>query len=122
VEFRFDLTDAEKRDLMGSARILVVTSAVEGFGIVVLEANACGLPVVASSGVPEGAVEENVNGMRYPFGDVQALAARVVQLLQDEPLYSRLSQKALERVKRYGWSRVGAEFEEVVAKAAQSAD
>jgi glycosyltransferase involved in cell wall biosynthesis len=122
VQFRFDLTETEKRDLMSSARILVVTSAVEGFGIVVLEANAFGLPVVASSGVPEGAVEDDVNGLRYPFGDIPALAARIVRLLQDESLHSRLSQNSLERVKSYSWSRVGAQFEKVVAEAAQSAD
>jgi glycosyltransferase involved in cell wall biosynthesis len=122
VQFRFDLTEAEKRDLMRSTRILVVTSAVEGFGIVVLEANAFGLPVVASSGVPEGAVEDDVNGLRYPFGDIPALAARIVRLLQDESLYSRLSRNSLERVKSYSWSRVGAQFEKVVAEAAQAAD
>jgi glycosyltransferase involved in cell wall biosynthesis len=122
VHFRFDLTEAEKRDLMSSARILVVTSAVEGFGIVVLEANAFGLPVVASSGVPEGAVEDDVNGIRYPFGDIPALSARIVRLLQDESLYSRLSRNSLERVKSYSWSRVGAQFEKVVAEAARSAD
>jgi glycosyltransferase involved in cell wall biosynthesis len=122
IEFRFDISEKSKRDLMNSVRILVVTSAVEGFGIVVLEANACGLPVVASSGVPEGAVEDEVNGLRYPFGDIPALAARMVRLLKDESLYSRLSQNSLERVKRFSWSRVGAEFEKVVAQAAQSAD
>jgi len=122
VEFRFDISEKSKRALMNSARVLVVTSAVEGFGIVVLEANACGLPVVASSGVPEGAVEDEVNGLRYPFGDIPALAARLVRLLQDESLYSRLSQNSLERVKRFSWSTVGAQFEKVVAQAAQSAD
>jgi glycosyltransferase involved in cell wall biosynthesis len=116
VEFRFDLTEAEKRDLLSSARILVVTSAVEGFGIVVLEANALGVPVVASSGVPEGAVRDGVNGLRYKFGDTHALAERLTKLLQDEALYSRLSASALENVKRFGWSRVGAEFERVVAR------
>ncbi|HET6311084.1 MAG TPA: glycosyltransferase family 4 protein [Candidatus Nitrosotalea sp.] len=122
VDFRFDLSEVEKRELMSSARVLVVTSAVEGFGIVVLEANACGVPVVASSGVPEGAVEDDINGLRYPFGDIPTLAASIVRLLQDESLYARLSQNSLDRVKRFSWSRVGAQFEKVVAEVAQSAD
>jgi glycosyltransferase involved in cell wall biosynthesis len=122
VDFRLDLTDQEKRQLLRASRIVVLTSVVEGFGIVVLEANAYGLPVIASSGVPEGAVEESINGLRYPFGDTSALAARILQVLQDESLYSRLSQGALERVQRFSWSRVGAQFEQVVAQAAQSAD
>ena len=121
VAFRFGLTDQEKRQLIRASRIAVLTSAVEGFGIVALEANACGLPVIASSRVPEGAVEDLVNGLRYPFGDTSALAARILQLLQDEVLYARLSQNALQRVRRFSWSHVGAEFEEVVAQAAHSA-
>jgi glycosyltransferase involved in cell wall biosynthesis len=52
VEFRLNVSEAEKRDLLLSVQVLVLPSAVEGFGIVVLEANACGVPVVASSGVP----------------------------------------------------------------------
>ena len=47
---------------------------VEGFGIVVLEANARGVPVIASDGVPEGAVQEGRNGLRYRFGDIDSLA------------------------------------------------
>jgi glycosyltransferase involved in cell wall biosynthesis len=118
VDFRFDLTELEKRGLMRSARILVVTSAVEGFGIVVLEANACGVPVVASSGVPEGAVSDGFNGLRYQFGDTKALSEALTHLLEDATLYRRLSQNALANVQRFRWSRVGAEFEQVVVAAA----
>jgi len=115
VDFRFDLSEAEKRALMSSARVLVVTSAVEGFGIVVLEANALGVPVVASSGVPEGAVRDGLNGLRYQFGDTHALGDRLVELLVDDNLYSKLSESALANVQRFRWSRVGAEFERVVS-------
>jgi glycosyltransferase involved in cell wall biosynthesis len=118
VEFRFNVSEEEKRELLRSVRALVVPSAVEGFGIVVLEANACGVPVIASSGVPEGAVEEGVNGLRYPFGDIKALEDRIVQLLQDDSLHSRLSHNALERVAAYSWSRVGARFEQIALAAA----
>lgn len=117
VDFRFDLTEAEKLDLYRASRVVVVTSAVEGFGIVVLEANACGLPVIASSGVPLGALEEGVNGLRYPFGDVEALSRRIVELLSDETLYAQLSESALKRVTAYSWSKVGAQFERVVEQA-----
>jgi glycosyltransferase involved in cell wall biosynthesis len=116
VEFRFNLTEQEKRRLIEESRIMVLPSVVEGFGIVVLEANACGVPVIASSGVPEGAVQDGVNGLRYPFGDTQALADRIVQLLQDDALYSRLSQNALKFAQRFSWSLVGAEFERVVSQ------
>ena len=118
VEFRFDLTESEKRRLIRESKVMVLPSAVEGFGIVVLEANACGVPVIASSGVPEGAVREGFNGLRYPFGEIPTLAGRIVQLLLDSALYSSLSENAEINAQRFRWSRVGAEFETVVRRAA----
>jgi glycosyltransferase involved in cell wall biosynthesis len=114
VDFRFDLSDEEKGSLMRSSRILVITSAVEGFGIVAVEANAYGIPVVASTGVPEGAVRDGFNGLRYQFGDSAALAAQILRLLQDDQLYQQLSRNSVEHASRFKWSRVGAEFEQIV--------
>jgi glycosyltransferase involved in cell wall biosynthesis len=121
VVFRFNLTEAEKRRLIQESRILVLPSSVEGFGIVVLEANACGVPVIASSGVPEGAVRDGFNGLRYQFGDIRALADRIVHLLWDTALYSSLSKNASSNAERFSWSRVGADYERVVREAAASA-
>ena len=121
VSFRINVTEEEKLALLHAARVLVLPSAIEGFGIVVLEANACGVPVVASTGVPEGAVGEEINGLRYPFGDVHALAGAILRLLEDQALYARLSSNALERIGRYSWSEVGAGFEHVVEQAAEGA-
>ncbi|TME54133.1 MAG: glycosyltransferase family 4 protein [Chloroflexi bacterium] len=118
VEFRFNVSEEEKRRLLHSARVLVVTSAVEGFGIVVLEANACGLPVVASSRVPDGAARHEHNALKYQFGNVHELAGAIVRLLEDSTLYGRLSSIALNSVRDYSWSKVGAEFESVVARVA----
>jgi phosphatidylinositol alpha-mannosyltransferase len=122
VQFRINVSEQEKRDLFGLATGLVVPSAVEGFGIVVLEANALGVPVIASTGVPEGAVRDGFNGLRYEFGDVQALSDAIVRMLQDEGLHSELSRNGLANVQRYRWSRVGAEFERVVVAAAARAN
>jgi glycosyltransferase involved in cell wall biosynthesis len=119
VDFQFDLTEAEKRSLLQKTRVLVMPSTVEGFGIVALEANACGVPVVASTGVPEGAVRDGFNGLRYPFGDVDALAGRIVRLLEDGDLYARLSENGVAHAERFSWSRVGPEFERIVARAAK---
>jgi len=118
VDFRFGLSDAEKLELFRSARLLALPSSVEGFGIVAIEANACGIPVVASSGVPEGAVRDDFNGLRYRFGDIQALGSAIVRLLDDPVLYARLSTNSTSNAQRYRWSRVGAEFESVVVQLA----
>jgi glycosyltransferase involved in cell wall biosynthesis len=119
VEFRINVSEEEKRDLFRAASVLVVPSTVEGFGIVVLEANASGVPVIASSGVPDGAVRDGFNGLRYEFADIQALSDAIVRVLEDTELHSVLSKNALANVQRYEWSRVGAEFEQVVMAAAK---
>lgn len=120
VVFRFDLTEAEKRSLLRGARVLVVPSAVEGFGIVVLEANASGVPVVASSGVPPGAVGDRYNGLRYPFGNIDALSNAIVEVLSDDALHAKLSANGLAFARKFSWQSVGSQFEEVVRTAAAS--
>jgi glycosyltransferase involved in cell wall biosynthesis len=114
VEFRYDIDDIAKRALIVQSRALVVPSAVEGFGIVVLEANACGVPVIASDRVPEGAVSHMYNGVRYKFGDLDALSSAVLRILNDDALWSLLSNNAVAFAKSFGWQQVGARFEEVV--------
>jgi glycosyltransferase involved in cell wall biosynthesis len=120
VDFRFDLTESDKRQVIRESRILVMPSAVEGFGIVALEANACGVPVVASTGVPEGAVREGFNGLRFAFGDRRALAAGIVQLLKDDDLYSQLSRNARQHAREFMWSRIGPHFERVISRSVKA--
>ncbi len=128
VEFRFDVTEVDansaqgKRDLFRACRVMVLPSAVEGFGIVVLEANACGVPVIASSGVPEGAVRDCDNGLRYPFGDIQALADAIVRVLTDDELYVRLSANSLRFVGKFSWSNVSSQYEQVLLQAVTAAE
>ena len=119
VEFQFDLTEEEKKDLLRKCRAMVLPSSVEGFGIVVLEANACGLPVIASTGVPESVIHDGRNGLRYNYGEVGALAQAVVRLLRDEGLHTQLSANSLEFVKQFAWREVGAQYQEVVERAVQ---
>ena len=117
VEFRFNVSEQEKRKLLGLARVLIVPSVVEGFGIVVLEANASGVPVIASSGVPEGAVRDGMNGLRYPYGDIAALSAAIARILQDDQLHARLSAAGREFAGGFAWRTVGARYAAVVQDA-----
>ena len=119
VTFLFNLSEGSKQDLIRRQRVLVVPSAVEGFGIVVLEANALGVPVIASSGVPEGAVRHGMNGLRYPYGDIPALAANICQVLQDDDLYARLSEAGRVFARKFAWRKVGAQYAEYVERAAR---
>lgn len=114
VQFLFDLTEEEKRQLLKRCRALVLPSPVEGFGIVALEANACGVPVIASSGVPESAVRDGHNGLRYPFSDIDALVQRLLRVLLDDALHRRLSRNGVRFARQHSWRKVGPLFERVV--------
>ena len=77
----------------------------EGFGFTSVEMQACGVPVVTTSigGVPE-TVAEGRTGFLVPPADIGALAERLVQLLDDEPLRSRMRQAARQfAVERFSW-------------------
>jgi glycosyltransferase involved in cell wall biosynthesis len=114
VDFAFDLSEDEKRELLATCRVMALPSSVEGFGIVVLEANACGVPVVASSGVPVGAVRDGVNGLRYPFGDINALGQRLIDLCLNDQLYARLSSSGLAFASQLSWRTVCSQYEKVL--------
>ena len=71
-----------------------------------VEANACGTPVVASDspGLRESVVDGRT-GFLVPHGDVPALAQRIDQLLSDEALYARMRAAAVEWGQGFTWER-----------------
>jgi D-inositol-3-phosphate glycosyltransferase len=88
-----------------AAKLVVVPSHYESFGLVALEAMACGVPVVASeTGGLAFLVRDGETGFHVPADDAEALADRLLRLLQDELLRSRMSQQAAAYAKGYDWS------------------
>lgn len=120
VDFRLDLPDQAKHELLASARVLVLPSLLEGFGIVALEANAFGTPVVASSGVPIAAVTHEGNGLRYAYGDLDQLSVALVRLLMDDKFHSECSERALASVQGFEPARVGIIFDQLLTRAVKS--
>ncbi len=81
---------------------------VEGFGLSLVEASACGVPVVAcrSGGIPD-AVEDGVTGLLVEPGNVEAATQAVRQVLSDEDLARKLGAGGrLEVERRLNWDRV----------------
>lgn len=83
------------------ADLLLFPSRLEGFGLVAAEAQACGLPVIASrsSSLPE-VVDDGVTGILCPPDDVEAFVQAILLLARDETLRISMSQAARIRATR----------------------
>ena len=96
----------EKVRLLNQMQVVVNTSAKEGWGLTVTEANACGVPAVASD-VPglRDAVKDHETGLLYEYGNIEQLAEKILLLLRDEHLRSRLMKGALEYAHSLTWDK-----------------
>lgn len=82
--------------------ILCLTSEYEGFGIVLIEAMAKGIPVIAFEYVGvHDIINENVDGLIVTFGDVRQYAERLRQLMTDASLRRELAGQALSSVNKF---------------------
>jgi L-malate glycosyltransferase len=73
-------------EMLALADLLLMPSELESFGLVALEAMACEVPTIATrvGGIPE-LIDDGVNGLLYPVGDIEAMAAGALSLLADPP-------------------------------------
>jgi D-inositol-3-phosphate glycosyltransferase len=102
-----------------AAEAVVVPSHYESFGMVALEAMACGTPVVASQvGGLAFLIQDGVTGFTVPVDDPRALADRLIEIVQDSSLRKRMSQAAASFARDYAWEKIAARlvrlYQEVV--------
>jgi glycosyltransferase involved in cell wall biosynthesis len=110
VDFRGSVSRADLPALMRSADAVVCVPWYEPFGIVPLEAMACGVPVVASAvGGLIDTVVHGVTGIHVPPRDTAALAAALRRLLASESARWAYGSAGADRARsRYGWDRIAA--------------
>lgn len=99
------VSDAIRRDALAAADVYAQPSRTDSFGIAYLEAWCYEVPVVGAraGGVPD-VIDDGVNGILVPFGDVAALAAAIQRLLDDRALAGALGAAGRARVLRaYTW-------------------
>ncbi|HUT15906.1 MAG TPA: glycosyltransferase [Anaerolineae bacterium] len=90
-----------------AAEVCVVPSHYESFGLVALEAMACGTPVIASRvGGLQLTVEDGVTGFLVPAGDADALAEKLKLILLGADLRKQLAANARRRAQAYTWQSV----------------
>lgn len=94
-----------------AAEMVVTPSHYESFGMVALEAMACGTPVIASKvGGLAFTVQDGVTGFLVPEGDPEALADKISLLLHDSDLRQRLGAQATKWAQRYSWPIVASQI------------
>jgi D-inositol-3-phosphate glycosyltransferase len=114
---------AKDQDLLqyyySAAEMVVMPSDYESFGMVALEAMACGTPVIASDvGGLAFLVQHGRTGYRVPARDAAALAAKITRLLTDEGLRRRIGQRAACWAESYAWPHIADQIEAVYAELA----
>lgn len=91
-----------------------VGDAYEGYPLVFAEAGACGKPVLGTSGNgSEEAIEDGVNGMLVPQGDIEATAGALIRLLTDGGLAAALGNRGRDRARQLTWDRTSAGFADI---------
>lgn len=120
VRFAGYVADDELPFWYNAAALLVLPSVYEGFGMPIVEAMACGTPVIAadSSSLPEAA---GAAGFLFAPQDVTGLADRMASVLNDVDLSSTMRQQGLEQAKLFSWERAGQETAAVYHQALRKA-
>lgn len=108
VKFLRRVSDHELAVLYNAASLFVFPSLYEGFGLPLLEAMACGTPVVAanSSSIPE--IVGNAASLADPR-NIDDMAGVIAQVLTDEKLQTLLIQKGLDRAASFSWEKCARE-------------
>ena len=100
---------------MARCDVLVFPSLFEGFGLVILEAMAAGLPAIASenTGGPD-VIEEGKEGFIVAAGDVEALRKKMEWCLRNPENVAEMGRAAHRKASRYTWDRYGQAYAEIV--------
>jgi len=94
-----------------AAEAVVVPSHYESFGMVALEAMACGTPVVASQvGGLAFLVQDGITGYTVPAGDPEALCGRLKTLIDDHELRRIMGENAAAFAQEYSWEKIASQI------------
>ncbi|WP_424235998.1 N-acetyl-alpha-D-glucosaminyl L-malate synthase BshA [Bhargavaea ginsengi] len=100
-------------DLFSISDLNMLVSEKEAFGLVLIEAMACGVPCIGSDigGIPE-VIEDGKNGFIRPLGDIEGYAESAIRILKDPELAAKFSEDAMRSVReRFSSERIVREYE-----------
>lgn len=102
------LSQTALRELFTQCSLLVLPSLQDGFGMVVTEAMASGLPVIVSENTgAKDVVREGMDGFIVPIRDVDALCEKITLLYENRELAEEMGRSARKRAEEYTWNHYG---------------
>lgn len=115
VEFTGFIPEDEKLAWYHQAAMLTENSVKEGWGLIVMEANACGTPVVVarSPGLVDSS-KNGVNGLFYEYGNIPELAEKIDLLLAEPETREQLGRKAIAWARQWTWEGAAAAMEKTI--------
>ncbi|MBO8161808.1 MAG: glycosyltransferase family 4 protein [Thermosipho sp. (in: Bacteria)] len=115
VSFFDNVSEEKKVELLSQSWVYVITSMKEGWGISVIEANACGVPVVGYD-VPglRDSIRNEYSGLLVGNGDVDSLANEVMKLIENPKIRIKFSHNTKLWAERFSWEKSAERFERVL--------
>ena len=115
VTFFGHIDNKKKYDLLSHSHLVLVPATREGWGLVVIESNAMGTPVIAYN-VPGlvDSVQNEINGLLLEKNTPDEMAKMAVSLLKDKSRLSDLSRSSLDYAKKFNWDDTTSEFEKLL--------
>ncbi len=116
IKFFGRVSEKEKIKLLSKAWVLVNPSVREGWGINIIEANACFTPCIAYDvpGLRDSIINKKTGLLVKENGNVKKLAEAIIKILEDEKLRLKLSKNALKHSKKFSWDKSAKEFLKII--------
>jgi glycosyltransferase involved in cell wall biosynthesis len=117
VRFTGQVSQEEKVDHLNASWVVVNPSPKEGWGLTVIEANACGVPVIAadSPGLRDS-VCNGKTGWLYPYGDVGKLAGLLITMIQDSHQRTQMEIAARQWAEGFSWDASAQQAIEIIKR------
>lgn len=111
------VTEEQKINLLSKSWVAVNTSMKEGWGITNIEANACGTPVISANvhGLKDS-VLSGVSGELYQYGNIQELADKILQIINNENNLRKYSEGAVKWAKEFSWDNSAKKMLSIIRK------
>ncbi|MEM3562501.1 MAG: glycosyltransferase family 4 protein [Candidatus Jordarchaeaceae archaeon] len=112
-----NIAEQEKIKILQKAWVYVITSMKEGWGISIIEANACGTPSIAYKTLGlQDAILDKQTGLLVKREDIEELAKTIDKILSDTKLRKKLANNATKWAKNFDWDKSSKKFLKIILK------